>query len=442
MNSHDQESRTVVNVLVVGAYGLIGCGIAQRLERDGHKIIGLGRDIAAGERVLPTIRWLSGDLRSLTEAHAWQPFLRDIDVVVNCSGALQDGPKDDLEAVHHHAVSALAKACVSADIKIVQISAIGARLDATTLFLTSKARGDAAIQKAGVRHTIFRPGLVLAKHSYGGTTMLRMLSAFPLVQPLAVPDASVQTVALDDLAAVVSAAVRGDIPDGFVGDLVENETHSLREVVASMRGWLGFAPARREITISSFLTRSIAKVADGLAMLGWRSPLRTTALRVLADGVTGVPSDLSSFGIPAVKSLSQTLAHMPARVEDRLFARMSLLTPFIIATLVTFWFLSGAIGIIRANEAALVLEDVGWPHVLALGSVLFWAVVDIGIAAAFAYRPSAKLACWLAVLVSLFYLVASTLFVPHLWFDPLGPLVKVIPGIALAMIARIALETR
>ena len=99
-----------MRILVVGAYGLIGSGVVQRLERDGHKVIGLGRDLGAGQRVLPNISWRSSDLRSLTEANAWRPFLQDIDVVVNCSGALQDGPDDNLEVVHHHAVLALALA--------------------------------------------------------------------------------------------------------------------------------------------------------------------------------------------------------------------------------------------------------------------------------------------------------------------------------------------
>lgn len=431
-----------MTVLIVGAYGLIGCGVAHRLERDGHTIIGLGRDILTGKRVLPTINWLSADLRSLTEMSMWQPFLKGVDAVVNCSGVLQDGPEDDLEVVHHYAVAALAQACASTNVKLIQISAVGAHADAVTPFLASKARGDAAILTAATDHHIFRPGLVLGRQSYGGTTMLRMLAAFPLIQPIAVPEAKIQTVALDDVAEAVSAALSGRIPNGFVGDLVETETHTLHDVVASIRQWLGFSPARRDILIPGFLIRTMSKVADGLGRLGWRSPLRGTAVKVLADGVTGIPTNLSEFGMPRVRSLSQTLASMPARAEDRLFARMALLTPVLITTLIVFWFLSGVIGFISVNEAALVLEDVGWAHSLAVASVLFWALVDIAIAMGFAYRPYAKMACWGAIGVSLFYLAASTIFVPNLWLDPLGPMVKVLPSIALALVARIALETR
>ena len=133
---------------------------------------------------------------------------------------------------------------------------------------------------------------------------------------------------------------------------------------------------------------------------------------------------------------------MPAWVEDRQSARMALLTPLIIFVLCLFWLASGLIGLARAGEAAIVLETAGWPHALAFGSVAFWAIVDIAIAAAFAFCKSAPLACWAAVGVSTFNLVASTFAVPILWIDPLGPLVKVILGILLAMVARIALETR
>jgi len=44
--------------------------------------------------------------------------------------------------------------------------------------------------------------------------------------------------------------------------------------------------------------------------------------------------------------------------------------------------------------------------------------------------------------VSLFYLLASTIAVPALWFDPLGPLVKVVPAIVLALVARAVLDDR
>ena len=119
----------------------------------------------------------------------------------------------------------------------------------------------------------------------------------------------------------------------------------------------------------------------------------------------------------------------PVGAQDRLFARMALLTPIIIICLSLFWLASGIIGIVRVNEAAQVLQSVGWSKGLAVVSVLCCAVIDIAIGVAFAFRKYAYAACWAAVGVSVFYLFASTFIVPSLWIDPLGPLTKVLPTI-------------
>jgi len=165
-------------------------------------------------------------------------------------------------------------------------------------------------------------------------------------------------------------------------------------------------------------------------------------MKTLDDGVLGTPTDLSKFGLPPMSSLQDTFTNMPVGAQDRLFARMALMMPVIIATLSLFWLLSGIIGIARAQDAAAVLMDVGWTKAMSLTSVLFWSVVDIMIGMAFMVRKLAPLACWVAIAVSLTYLVASTLTVPALWLDPLGPLVKILPSLVLAGIARLTLEAR
>ena len=429
-------------VLVVGAYGLIGYGITRQLREDGYDVVGLGRDRITANRVIPDIEWLIEDIGTLCEVEDWIRILKDVAFVVNCSGALQDGPSDDLELVHVRAVSSMAKACKIADIGLVQISAIGAHLDASTAFLRTKAQGDAAIRASGARFHIFRPGLVLAAQAYGGSSMLRMLSAVPFVQLIAYPQALVQTVSLDDIACAVSAAIEGKIPAGFEGDLAEQEPHELRDVVATIRHWMGFDAARMEIRLPKFGAVLVGRLADLVSCFGWRPPLRTTAMKVLEAGVTATPSRMSEYGLPQQSTLTQTLSKLPTSAESRLSARMLLLMPFVIATLVLFWLLSGLIGFARVNTAALTLEAAGWPHLLAVLSVLFWACVDIGIAVAFCVRKYAAIACWAAFIVSGFYLMASTLVVPHLWVDPLGPLTKVIPGMLLAVVARVGLEAR
>lgn len=429
-------------VLVIGAYGLIGQGIAEKLLAAGYSVTGLGRNLQTAARVLPQLPWIEHDVSALQDETVWRSVLDGFSIVVNCSGALQNGPDNNLEALQHHAVAALAKACAADNKSLIQISAVGAAPDASTVFMASKGRGDAAIRTAGGTWHIFRPGLVLSSNAYGGTTLLRMLAAIPVIQPIATRDAKIQTVSLDHVAEVVLAAARNEIPAQTECDLVESEAHSLRDVVRHIRQWLGFGEARFELVFPRIGVTAIAKFADSLAWFGWRSPLRTTAIKVLAEGIEGTPTDLTALGLPSVPSLAQTLARMPVGTQDRLFARMALLTPVIVACLSVFWLASGSIGLTRAAEAAKVLTNVGWPAGLAVASVWFWSFVDIAIGAAFAFRKYAKAACWASIVVSVFYLVASTFAVPSLWLDPLGPLIKVLPAIVLAFAARAVLDER
>ena len=74
------------------------------------------------------------------------------DVVINASGALQDGSRDHLEHIHHTAIAALVAAGEAGGglFRLIQISAPGAVAHATTEFMRSKARGDEAIKRSAL----------------------------------------------------------------------------------------------------------------------------------------------------------------------------------------------------------------------------------------------------------------------------------------------------
>ncbi len=89
-----------------------------------------------------------------------------------------------------------------------------------------------------------------------------------------------------------------------------------------------------------------------------------------------------------------------------------------------------------------MLALAGWPSWLAKASVALWSLVDLTLAAALLWRPTARHAALGMVAVSLAYLVLASLITPWLWADPLGPLVKILPGAMLALVALPMLESR
>ncbi|SMR70734.1 Uncharacterized conserved protein YbjT, contains NAD(P)-binding and DUF2867 domains [Aliiroseovarius halocynthiae] len=428
-------------ILVLGAYGLIGAEVTRHLLAEGYEVTCLGRSRRAALRAFPDVPWVIRDLAEMCAKQDWYDVLADTDAVVNCAGALQDGPRDHLQAIHVDAISALARAAAERNIQVVQISAAGVSDAASTAFFRTKAAGDQVLLRSGAPVVILRPGLVLAPQSYGGTELIRQLAAFPLVQPLALRDAPIQTVSVKDVAHGVLHALEGRLPDRSVLDLVEPQTHSLANLVAAHRRWLGVAPARFTISAPRWALGGIGKLADALGHLGWRSPLRTTGINVLKDGVRGDPGPYRAL-VGDVTPLQETLSGFESSGAHLLKARLSWFVPMGIAVLSLFWLLSGLIGIVSVGAAAEVLTRVGWPGWMATTAVLFWAIVDLVLGVSILYRPWVQKALLGMFLTCGVYLISASVVTPGLWLDPLGPLVKILPIMLVIALMSPLLEDR
>jgi uncharacterized protein YbjT (DUF2867 family) len=433
-----------LRILVLGAYGLIGRAVADCLAEAGHAVTGLGRDTRAAARSRPHIAWMDRDIAACRDPADWAPLLAGMDVVVNCAGALQDGPRDDVAAVQRDAMRALFAACAPAGVRrIVQVSAAGAAAGAPTAFMRTKAEADAALAACGVGWVVLRPGLVLGADAYGATALLRALAAWPAAIPLPLPlaEARVQTVAAGEVARAVLAAAEGRLPSGRAYDLVEEDSHSLAELLAALRAWTGRRPAR-VVPAPAALARGVAAACDVLGWLGWRTPLRTTALAEIGRGVRGDPRPWAEATGRPVGPLAETLRRQLATVQEKWFGGMWLLKPVLVGGLAAFWLASGAIALLHPAAAAAVLTTRGFPEAPALAAVLGGALLDLLLGLAVLVRRSMSAAALGMLATSLAYLAGGTLLAPDLWGDPLGPLVKVLPAMLPAAVLLAIAEER
>lgn len=430
-----------MHVLVVGGYGLIGAAIVRRLLADGHEVTGLGRSAQRGKALLPGAAWIGADLQSLRAAENWSEHLHGIDAVVNASGVLQSGLGNDVVRAQQDAIIALIRACEAKGVEVfVQISAPGVSVESDTAFYRTKAVADGHLQASALCWTILRPGLVLAPQAYGGTRLLRMLAAIPLIQPVTLADASIQTVALDDVTDAAALALTGAYA-GQDFDLVASEAHTLEALTLTIRRWLGFRAPLAVIRTPAWLRGIIARGADLAGWLGWKSALRTTALTVLAKGVVGDGKPWEHASGQQLKSLQSTLDAMPATAQERMFARAALVFPALVLLLGLFWIASGAIGIWQSTTAMAVLPDwmAGW---MAPSLVYGGGVVDIAIGAAVLVQPLTRIGALISIAVASCYALSGAILTPELWADPLGPMVKIIPAIALALAVAALAEDR
>ena len=428
-------------VLVIGAYGLIGAEIVRAARRQGHDVTGLVRDAALAERLLPGVSSIQADIAALLTPDAWRSALTGIEVVVNASGALQSGLRDDVARVQDSAIAALIEACEQYNIStIVQISAPGAVEGASTEFLRSKARADMRLRSSALQWVIFKPGLVISRTAYGGTALIRALAGFPLVLPIVLPHVRIQTVSVEDVAMAVCAAIESSVGANAEYDLVEDEAHSLLDIVREFRRWMGL-PHAPVLQLPQWFGAIAAGFADGAGWLGWRSPLRSTALKVLQDDVIGDSEPWKAVSGRSLCSFEETLDAIPATLQERVFAKVQLLVPLIVLVLSGFFISSGVIAIGLVDAAAKILDGAVGAH-LSQPLVLGGAILDISLGAAILVRRWTKIAAGLMIALSIAYLVSGTVMTPHLWLDPLGPFVKVLPAMCLALCAMLLIEER
>lgn len=422
----------LLRAVVLGGYGLIGSVVMQRLAEAGFAVTGIGRSGIQARRSAPDADWEIFDIGEMS-VEGWQVTLKDVAVVVNASGALQGGGRDDLTAIHETALERIGEALQGSDTLCVQISAAGVAPDATTEFFRSKARGEAALVALAPKVVTLRPTLVMAPAAYGGTALLRAAAAIPFVLPKVLPNSSVQCVHIDDLAQAVVDAAHGRIAPGIVVDVTGDGAKPLPELLRHIRRWQGYPAAWISLPVPGFVLSAIGVFADLAGRMGWRSPLRSTAIRVLKDGVSGDASALAQAGGTACRDTDQIFRALPATLQERWFARAYLLFPVAVLTLSLFWIMSGVMGALSFDAAQSVLTTRGWSDNNAGLAVIAGSIIDVALGVLILWRSKLRRAALGMVAVSLAYLAGATLAAPDLWLDPLGPLVKVFPAIVLAL---------
>jgi uncharacterized protein YbjT (DUF2867 family) len=427
-----------VNVLLTGATGFIGTAVAARLIADGHRVTGVGRRSVPP---FPLTHWIEIDLREVDRPERWLPHLAGIDAVVNCAGVLQDNGWDSTAAAHVAGPAALFAACERAGVRrVIQVSAVGVE-SGTTEFSRTKARGDAALVATSLDWVILRPSVVVGRSAYGGSALFRALASLPVL-PRISDGGLLQVVQLDDLVATVVFFLRPDAPARLRLDITGPEPLSFEQVIAAYRAWLGRKPARL-LSMPPGLVGTAFRLGDVAGWLGWRSPVRTTARMELQRGAVGDNAAWRLATGIAPQALADALASEPASVQETWFSRLYLLKPLVLIVLSLFWIATGLIALGPGwSDAIELIEEAGVAEAAAPVAAIAGVMADLAIGAAIAFRRTARPALYIALALSLVYALSATLLLPRLWNDPLGPLLKLVPIVALNVVALATLEDR
>lgn len=229
----------MTRILVLGGTGFVGRAVCERLTQrsSSDRITVPTRRLARGNgvRLLPTVDLVQAQVH---DDQQLQQLVQGADVVINLIAILH-GTEADFQRVHVELPRRLVNACQGAGVKrVVHVSALGASPSAPSLYLRSKAAGEAVLASSGLDVTVLRPSVIFGAHDRFLNLFARLQSVAPLM-PLAGAQARLQPVWVEDVAQAISQAL--DMPSS-VGQTFEcagPQVYTLSELVHLAGRWSG-----------------------------------------------------------------------------------------------------------------------------------------------------------------------------------------------------------
>lgn len=425
-----------MRILVIGGTGFIGSALVARLEAEGHECLTVARRPSAYARHIRI------DIAKAVRPEDWSAALHHVDAVVNAAGTLQDGGGQSAKDVHVVGIDALYSACEAGGVRrVIHLSAIGIDRGTPSPFSRTKHDGETALMARDLDWIVLRPSVVIGRAAYGGSALLRGLAALP-VMPVLPGTAPIQPVHLDDVLETIVYFLRRDAPARQAIDLAGPRTMSFADTVAMVRRWLRWRPAWR-IQVPRMLASALYRLGDLAYALGWRTPVTTTAQAEMRRGAIGDPAPWQQATGIVPRDVEEALMREPASVQERWFARLYAIKPLLFAVFGLFWISTGLISLGPGYEYGMsLLREGGLPERFGTLTLVAGALADIVIGCAILYRPLSRFGLWAALIISLVYVVVGTVLVPRLWADPLGPMLKIWPVMALNLVAMAIREDR
>ena len=412
-----------MNVLVCGASGFIGRAIAERLERDGHRVLrGVRRPARASEVAI--------DYTADLSAGQWLDRLDGVDAVVNAVGILVERGGETFARVHAQAPRALFAACAMRGVRrVVQISALGAPSRETPYF-ASKCEADDFLLAQPLQAHVLRPSLVYGDNG-ASARMFRLLASLPVHVLPAGGRQPLQPVHIDDLAELVARLLGPAAPPACPPclDVAGNTPVSYRDMLGAYRRSMGLAPALA-ISIPAWAMRA-ASVAGGWAP---GSPLTPDTWRMLQRGnVADVQPLAAALGRPplGIEAFVAPPA-APALLAEALGAWRA---PLLRIALAVVWVASALVSALLYPQAGSLarLARLGLHGTAAQGALYGACALDFGLGLATLLKPGRKL--WgMQIALILAYSVLVAVALPEFLAEPFGPIIKNLPMLAILIV--------
>lgn len=217
------------NILALGGSGFVGRYVVNLLVARGCnvRVAARRRDRARHLIVLPTCEVVDADIH---DDATLDRLMADQDAVLNLVGILH-GTEPEFQRVHAELPRRVVAACAKHRIgRLLQVSALGAAASAPSMYLRSKAAGEAHVRASTLAWTLFRPSVVFGIEDQFLNLFARLAAWFPVL-PIGGANAKFQPVWVEDLARAIANSLDARATHGKSYEIAGPRVYTLRELV-------------------------------------------------------------------------------------------------------------------------------------------------------------------------------------------------------------------
>jgi len=278
-------------VVLIGGSGFLGTRVAQELLAKGARLRVASRHPEESWHLKPlaNLGQLQFARTNILSGESVAASVAGADAVVNLVGAFE-GDLDAIQGSGAGRVAGIAKDAGAA--AFVQISAIGADPESAIRYQHSKGVGENAVADAFPGATIIRPSILFGEDDAFLNMFGNLIASIPAL-PVFAPDAKLQPVFVDDVAAAIIAVLENPALAGKTYEVAGPDVVTMLElnekIAAAQDRNRGFLP------LPDFVGRTIAKLT------GWLpgAPISIDQYEMLAQGnvASGDLPGLAKLGI-------------------------------------------------------------------------------------------------------------------------------------------------
>lgn len=295
-------------VTVFGGSGFLGRHVVRALAKREYRIrVGVRRPELAGHlQPLGRVGQIHAVQANLRYPASVQAAARGASVIVNLVGILAEGGAQKFDAVQAKGAETVAQAAREIGARVVHVSAIGADANSASLYVRSKAAGEAAVLAATPSATIMRPSVVFGPEDQFTNRFAALARMSPVLPLIGGGLTKLQPVFVGDVATAIADAVDGKTKPGATYELGGPEVLTMKEILElilkiternSMLVSLPFALAKLQAAFLQFAPGDLKLTPDQVELLRVNNVVSDAAKAagLTLDGLGIAPDSLEAI---------------------------------------------------------------------------------------------------------------------------------------------------